>query len=134
MAVSEGINGRVSSDAEDNAVTKIQKDNSTATFHLFPNLPKELCFEIWKIFDADNTPARIIGVEVCKIKEFTGLKFKSSEKVPTILHVSREARHLGLQRYATALNTPVDGPCIYMDPDVDVLVMKLALDRRSYPG
>jgi hypothetical protein len=114
-------------------------------FTLFPELPKELRFEIWKL--ATKEP-RI--VEICQFSshrepnptpieghipeeeedeeeenEYLGRKnpnpFYSPAPLPAILHVNQESRIIALEQYQLSFANAGNPATIYWNPAVDTL-------------
>jgi hypothetical protein len=112
-------------------------------FTLFPELPKELRFKIWKL--ATKEP-RI--VEICQFSsyqepsptpieghipeeeddeenEYLGRKnpnpFYSPAALPVILHVNRESRMIALEHYQLSFANAGNPATIYWNPTVDTL-------------
>jgi hypothetical protein len=113
-------------------------------FTLFPQLPKELRFEIWKL--ATKEP-RI--VEICQFSshrepnptpieghipeeeddeeenEYLGRKntnpFYSPAALPAILHVNQESRTIALEHYRLSFANARNPATIYWNPAVDTL-------------
>jgi hypothetical protein len=114
-------------------------------FTLFPELPKELRFEIWKL--ATKEP-RI--VEICQFSsprepnptpieghtleeekddeeenEYVGRKnpnpFYSPAALPAILHVNQESRTIALEHYRLSFANARNPATIYWNPAVDTL-------------
>jgi hypothetical protein len=72
---------------------------SSSCFHLFPNLPLKLRLKIWKTIASSP---RIVIIRSTPASEFTSLPghgFTSTTPIPPILHVSAEARSVGLPNY-----------------------------------
>lgn len=115
-------------------------------FTLFPNLPKEIRLEIWRL--ASKEP-RI--VEICQFSphlieeqipeeeegeeddddddsypiEYYGSKnrnpFYSTAALPTILHVNQESRTIALDHYQLSFANVGNPATIYWNPAVDIL-------------
>jgi hypothetical protein len=73
-------------------------DKPDQVFTLFQNLPPELRNKIWNEHCAQLQP-RIVDLWATKNSTAKKMKYGTHSQAPTILHISREARSIGLKYY-----------------------------------
>jgi hypothetical protein len=92
-------------------------------FTLFPELPKELRLKIWEFAQEPRI------VEVCQTQDSAA--FYSPTAPPTLLHISRESRHIALQNYALSFPNGDHLATIYYNPSIDILYFPAWCDDRG---
>lgn len=85
-------------------------------FRFFPKLPAELRQKILKLSIVPRT------VEVMFSRSHVICK-PYNTPVPAILHVNKESRQFGLQIYKPRFQTPFLGTYIYVDLEIDIILM-----------
>jgi len=96
-------------------------NNSDATFTLFPKLPVELRRIIWR----HSLPGTRVVAVFCDAYD-QAPSFRSTTPVPTILHVSSEARMVALRYYELRFavsTTPALPARTYFDSEIDSLYL-----------
>jgi hypothetical protein len=92
-------------------------------FRFFPKLPAELRQKILKLSIVPRT------VEVMFSRSHVICK-PYNTPVPAILHVNKESRQFGLQIYKPRFQTPFLGTYIYVDLEIDIILMDSSDLRR----
>jgi hypothetical protein len=83
-------------------------------FAKFPELPTELRLKIWSY---TAMAPRLLELQYCIVDR----KFFSFQRLPAILHTSRESRSVGLCFYHLSFGTDKHPPCTYFNATNDII-------------
>jgi len=92
---------------------------SKAQFEKFVQLPTELRIQIWEYC---TLGPRCIGVMFTNVPAWYQSSFRQFQPCPTLLHVNREAREVGLKSYKLNFSS-IDGKPNYFSPSKDFLLL-----------
>ncbi len=104
LSLGSSLFPRVTMSTNKDAVVKTKSerrgkgDKADQVFTLFPKLPPELRDKIWNEHCAQLQP-RVVDLWATKDSTEEKMKYGTHSQASTILHISREARSIGLKYY-----------------------------------
>jgi hypothetical protein len=97
---------------------------SVTTFTVFPKLPVELRFKIWKL--------ALPGTRVVAINfDYESETITSSARIPAALHTCRESRLEALKVYKLTFGYLMDPGKVYFNPFSDILLYTCMCDENT---
>lgn len=93
---SKGQSSGVKALFEDSPECSISNVEAKTTFHYFADLPSELQIQVW---EAAASIPRVVFLRPKTAVDRTNLPEKFCDKIPAVLHVNRQSRHVCQHTY-----------------------------------